>query len=147
MASIPGELIGAPGRRYLFRELIQERDYLGRVWLATSDYPRQDKFILKDIPKDIFSNFNETIWPRLRNSIFARLPVDTIPQQRILVYRYLTDDFLRLVKKQISMQARRQILKASLQGIAELHDQDVVHLGDLISQGHDLALTGLRHQT
>ena len=27
------------------------------------------------------------------------------------------------------MRARKQILKASLQGIAELHDREVVHLG------------------
>jgi hypothetical protein len=39
MASIPSELIGAAGRRYLFKELIQERLYLGRVWLATSEHP------------------------------------------------------------------------------------------------------------
>jgi serine/threonine protein kinase len=34
----------------------------------------------------------------------------------------LTDDFLSLVKK--------QILKAGLQGIVELHDRDIVHLGN-----------------
>ena len=40
MASTPSELIGAAGRRYLFKELIQERPHLGRVWLATSEHPR-----------------------------------------------------------------------------------------------------------
>lgn len=39
MASTPSELIGAAGRRYLFKELIQERPHLGRVWLATSEHP------------------------------------------------------------------------------------------------------------
>jgi hypothetical protein len=146
MASIPSELIGAAGRRYLFKELIQERPHLGRVWLATSEHPchsyhptrklttfrsGQDKFVLKDIPKDIFSGFNEKIWPQLRESPYIRSPWDTIPGQRIFVYKYLTDDFLSLVKKQIPMRARKQILKASLQGIAELHDQDVIHLGNL----------------
>jgi hypothetical protein len=29
------------------------------------------------------------------------------------------------------MQARKKILKTSLQGIAELHDLDIVHLGKL----------------
>lgn len=29
------------------------------------------------------------------------------------------------------MQARKQILKASLRGIAELHSRDVVHLGKI----------------
>ena len=38
MASTPRELVGATGRRYLFKELIQERPRLGRVWLATSEH-------------------------------------------------------------------------------------------------------------
>ena len=144
MASIPSEMIGAAGRRYLFKELIQERPHLGRVWLATSEDPShshvthelkssrsgQDKFVLKDIPKDIFSGFNQDIWPRLRESPYIRLPWDTIPDQRIFVYQYLDDDFLALVRKGIPLQARKQILKVSLQGIAELHDRDVAHLGN-----------------
>ncbi|KAF1808533.1 kinase domain-containing protein [Eremomyces bilateralis CBS 781.70] len=125
MASTSSELVGAAGGRYFSKELIQERPHLGRVWLATSGH---DKFVLKDIPKDIFSGFNENIRPRLRENPYIRLPSDTILDQRIFVYRYLTDDFLSLVRKQIPMQARKQILKASLRGIAELHDRDIVHL-------------------
>lgn len=41
----------------------------------------------------------------------------------------MKDDFLRLVKKGISMGARKQILKNILLGHAELHDQQIVHLG------------------
>ncbi len=88
--------------------------------------------MLKDIPKSIFSNFNENIQPRLHEHPNIRLPIDTIRDQRIFAYRYLTDDFLSLVKKQISLRARKQILKASLRGIAELHDRDIVHLGKAI---------------
>jgi hypothetical protein len=86
---------------------------------------------MKDIPRDIFSGFSEKIWPRLRKSPYIRLPWDIIPDQRIFVYRYLNDDFLNPVRKQIPLQARKQILKAILQGIAELHDRDVAHLGNL----------------
>lgn len=125
VASTSSELVGATGRRYFFKELIQERPHLGRVWLATSGH---DKFVLKDIPKDIFSGFNESIRPRLRENPYIRLPSDTIPGQSIFVYRYLTDDFLSLVRKQIPMQAKKQILKASLRGIVELHDRDIAHL-------------------
>ncbi|KAI0454988.1 kinase domain-containing protein [Xylaria acuta] len=87
------------------------------------------KFVLKDIPKSVFSNFNENIQPRLREHPNTRLPSDTIRDERIFVaYRYLTDDFLSLAKKQISLRARKRILKASLQGIVEQHDRDIVHL-------------------
>ncbi|KFY43408.1 hypothetical protein V494_02007 [Pseudogymnoascus sp. VKM F-4513 (FW-928)] len=125
MAAMPNELIGAAGRRYKFKELLQERQISGRVWLATSGH---DRFILKDIPEDIFSNFNERIRPQLHESLNIRLPLDTIPDQRIFVYKCLTDDFLSLVRKQISMQSRKRILRDSLRGIAELHDQGIVHL-------------------
>ncbi|KAI8945849.1 kinase domain-containing protein [Xylaria longipes] len=125
MVSTIGELVGVTGRRYIFKELLQERPRVGRVWLATSG---SEKFVLKDIPKNIFSNFNENIQPRLREHPNIRLPSDTIRDQRIFAYRYLTDDLLSLVKKQISRQARKQILKDGLRGIAELHDRDIVHL-------------------
>ncbi|KAI9681343.1 MAG: hypothetical protein M1817_002626 [Caeruleum heppii] len=85
---------------------------------------------MKDNPPAIFSGFNEDILPRLHSdaSPHLRLPFDTIPDQRILVYRYLGDDFLSLIRKAIPMRTRRQILKASLRGLADLHDRDVVHL-------------------
>ena len=86
-------------------------------------------FVLKDIPTDIFSNFNEKIAPQLRESPYIRLPWDTIPDQRIFVYKYLKDDFLSLVRKQTPMRAKKEILKASLRGLTELHDRQVVHLG------------------
>ncbi|KFY90857.1 hypothetical protein V500_04927 [Pseudogymnoascus sp. VKM F-4518 (FW-2643)] len=84
--------------------------------------------MLKDISEDILSNFNEKIRPQLRESPFIRLPWDTIPNQRIFVYKYLTDDILSLIREQISIRARKRILRDSLRGIAELHDQEVVHL-------------------
>ncbi|RAK96387.1 putative calcium/calmodulin dependent protein kinase [Aspergillus ibericus CBS 121593] len=125
MASVANEYIGASGSVYRFKELLQERAPLGRVWLAISG---KDPFVLKDIPKDIFDNFHERIQPQLQKSPYIRLPCDIIPGERILVYRYLNEDFLDLVKKGIALRARKQILKASLRGIAELHDRDVVHL-------------------
>ncbi|KAI9651647.1 MAG: hypothetical protein M1831_000550 [Alyxoria varia] len=125
MTSIPNELIGSAGRRYLFEKLIYYRPHAGRVWVASSG---QEKFVLKNIPKEILSGFNESIWPRLRGVQYVRLPWDTIPGQRIHVYKYLTGDFLSLVGKRIPRLARKQILKAALRGLAALHDRDVVHL-------------------
>jgi hypothetical protein len=90
-----------------------------------------NRFILKDIPPSIHAAFRENIQPRLPHTPRIRIPLDTIPDRDILVYRYLTEDFLSLAKKQIPIQARKQILKTSLQGIAELHDRDIVHLGKL----------------
>ncbi|PKX93466.1 putative calcium/calmodulin dependent protein kinase [Aspergillus novofumigatus IBT 16806] len=115
MASASCDFIGTTGRRYRFEELLQERPHVGRVWLARSG---RDKFLLKDIPKDIYTNFIERIKPQLPESRYIRLPCDTIPGHRILVYKYLTDNFLHLKK----------ILKNCLLGIAELHERHIVHL-------------------
>ena len=56
--------------------------------------------------------------------------MDTIPDQRVFVYEYLKDDFSSLVRGQLPMRARQEILKATLQGIAHVHDRDIVHLGE-----------------
>ena len=65
------------------------------------------------------------------------------------MYKYMDDDFLSLVRrKQIPMQARKQVLKSSLQGIAELHSHDVVHLGESNAvKLRGLGLTIFRYQT
>ncbi|KAF2452293.1 putative calcium/calmodulin dependent protein kinase [Lineolata rhizophorae] len=130
MSSSPNELTGATSRRHLFKN------------------SGMDEFVLKDIPKDIFSNFTEIIRPRLRESPYIRLPFDNIPGHRIFVYRYLIDDFLSLVRKHIPMRARKQILKASLLGIVELHERDIAHLdikpdnimANYSSVGNDIAI-------
>jgi hypothetical protein len=49
IAFIPSELIGAAGRRYLFKELIQERSHLGRVWLATSEHPCRSYHLTREL--------------------------------------------------------------------------------------------------
>ena len=68
--------------------------------------------------------------PNLRGCLYVRLPWDTVAGQRIPVYRYLTDDFLSLVNKQITERATKKILKDSLRGIAELHNHHIIHLGN-----------------
>jgi hypothetical protein len=141
MAAFPRDFIGATGRHYVFKQLIQERPHLGRVWLATSDHSRsfltlltpsrsdKESFVLKDIPKPILSAFEDTLRPQIKESPYLRLPINRIPAHRILAYKFLTDDFLSLVRKAIPMKRRKEILKASLRGLADLHARDVVHLG------------------
>ncbi|CBX98161.1 similar to calcium/calmodulin dependent protein kinase [Plenodomus lingam JN3] len=86
------------------KSLNLEKPHLGRMWLAASG---NNEFMLKDIPPNIFSAFNENIRPRLPQTCRIWLPLDTILNQRIFVYEYLDDDFLSLV---------------------HMHDRDIVHL-------------------
>jgi hypothetical protein len=145
MAASLANYTGATGRSYAFKQLIQERPQVGRVWLARSDrHPspfmlmiwlsihRSDEqsFVLKDIPENIFEAFETGTRAQIKPSPHLRLPIDNIPGQRIFVYRFLNEDFLTLVKNQIPLEGRKEILKASLQGLDDLHAQDVVHLGE-----------------
>ncbi|KAG9696237.1 calcium/calmodulin dependent protein kinase, partial [Aureobasidium melanogenum] len=141
VTAIPS-MIGSTGQVYHFKELIQKRAHVGRVWLATTK-PEDKPYILKDIPDTIFSNFNDSIRPRLCETRHIRLPLDQIPHQPILVYEYLTDDFQSLIKAKIDLEARKKILKAVLKGLAELHARDVVHL-DIKS---DNILVNCQHAT
>ncbi|KAF1921810.1 kinase domain-containing protein [Ampelomyces quisqualis] len=125
MAAFPKDMVGTTGTKYQYKQLLQEREHFGRVWLASSGH---DQFILKDIPELIFHHFNKEVRPNLRDSPFIRLPVDTIPEERIFVLRYLKEDLLSLVRREISMQTTKRILKDSLRGLVELHSQDIIHL-------------------
>ncbi|ODH25684.1 hypothetical protein ACO22_05142 [Paracoccidioides brasiliensis] len=60
------------------------------------------------------SKFCEGLHSRLGESPFLQLPLDTVRDQRIFVYKYMNEDFLSLVRKQILMKARKQILKANI---------------------------------
>lgn len=91
----------------------------------------QDQYVLKDIPQDILSSFNEKIQPQFYESPYIRLPSDSIPGQRILAYKYLTNNFLSLGRKQIPLRSRNMILPDCLQGIADLHDRQVIYFGNL----------------
>jgi serine/threonine protein kinase len=96
---------------------------------STSTEQDNHQYVLKDNPKGIHENFYERVKPNVRESPLIRLPVDEIPEQRIFVYNYLKEDLLSLVRKRIPLHTTRHILRESLRGIAELHDQDIVHLG------------------
>jgi hypothetical protein len=88
------------------------------------------RFVLKDILELIINHFPQEVQPKLRHNVYLRLPVDTIPDKRIFVFKYLKEDPMSLVRKQIPMYATKIILKDSLRGLTEMHSQDVIHLGD-----------------
>ncbi|KAI9688239.1 MAG: hypothetical protein M1822_001745 [Bathelium mastoideum] len=125
MATSPVNYIGTTGRNYFIKQLIQERPYVGRIWRVRCG---EDDFVLKDIPESLYSAFESSTRARIKESSDLRLPVDSIPNQRIFVYRFLAEDFLTLIKNQISSKGRKEILKASLHDLVDLHACDVVHL-------------------
>ncbi|KAI6878127.1 calcium/calmodulin dependent protein kinase [Hortaea werneckii] len=90
----------------------------------------QRDYVLKDVPEPIHDQFNQGIWTQLQHGSNKRLrlPIDTIPQRRIFVCEHLKSDFLNLLRQRPSLDARRRILRTSLEAIADLHERDIVHL-------------------
>ena len=87
---------------------------------------------------------------RLRgNASHVRLAVDTIPDKSMFVFEHLTGHLLNLAQKDLSLAAIKRILKDALTGLAELHDQDVVHTGIpvLFSRNTRSKLTLRRYKT
>lgn len=48
----------------------------------------------------------------------------------MFVFQYFADHLLSLAQKDLPLAVTKQILKDALRGIAELHDQDIVHTGN-----------------
>lgn len=105
------------------------------------------QFVLKDIPIAIHSNFNDLIRPHLVKSCYIRLPCDSIPSQHIFVYEHLTESLLSFSRRSVPVKTRMQILRAALMGIAELHNRDIVHLGQHILRRCCLANDHTRRET
>lgn len=56
---------------------------------------------------------------------------DAIPDKSMSVFKYLRSHLLGLVQRRnLSLDVTKAILKQGLLGIAEMHDRDIVHLGD-----------------
>jgi serine/threonine protein kinase len=54
---------------------------------------------------------------------------DTALDQSIFVHKYLNENLLFLVQKNLPLALTRRILKDVLLGLAALHDKDIVHNG------------------
>lgn len=87
------------------------------------------KFILKYIHPVNFEDLQE-VNNRLRgNASHVRLAVDTIPDKSMFVFEHFTGHLLTLAQKNLPLVMIKRILKDALTGLAELHDQDIVHTG------------------
>ena len=62
---------------------------------------------------------------------YLRLLQDTVPEQSLFVYNYITYDLLSLAQKDLPITHTKRILKDTLRGLAALHDRNIVHTGKL----------------
>nr|POE75149.1 cyclin-dependent kinase 6 [Quercus suber]POE94772.1 cyclin-dependent kinase 6 [Quercus suber] len=87
-----------------------------------------EKYVLKEIPQDF--GIRESIYHRVGSHPHVRPLVDTIPARRTFVFHYLDENLLGFAQRDLSTSLIKQILKCALQGLAALHQQNVVHNGE-----------------
>jgi hypothetical protein len=91
------------------------------------------KYVLNYIHEVNFKDLQD-INNRLRGGAdHVRLVEDTIPKKSIYIFRYFANHLLHVIQKDLPLIITKRILKDALCGIAELHDQDIVHTGSVRS--------------
>ncbi|KAH8425609.1 uncharacterized protein LDX57_003358 [Aspergillus melleus] len=125
-----GPFIGQTGRKYNIERVLREETCPPHhVYVATAD---NQTFVLKHIHAVNFDDL-EAINNRLRSyASHIRLSEDTIPERSMFVFRYFADHLLHFAQMDLPLKVMKRILKRALRGIAELHEQDIVHTGKLI---------------
>lgn len=143
----PQGYIGQSGRNYKIEGVLRkETSPLLQVYLArwvganySSQLPTKcflsdgnQKFILKYIQPANLTDLQGINNRLLRSGAsHVRLAQDTIPERSIFVFEYFADHLLHLAREDLPLDVKKRILKDTLRGIAELHDQDIVHTGRL----------------
>lgn len=62
----------------------------------------------------------------------VRLPIDAVPERKILVFENLDTKPLPEVEQDLSLAQIKHILHCTLQGIADLHERNIFYGGMLI---------------
>lgn len=85
--------------------------------------------MLKNVSKTSFIDYQE-IYRSLHDCPNLRVSCDTIPDRSTFVYKYFSDHLLSLAQENPPLSAVKRILKDALQGLAKLHEKDIVHTGN-----------------
>jgi serine/threonine protein kinase len=86
------------------------------------------EFILKNIIPGEFE-YNQDLQKKAASCSNVRTFVDTIKTLEIFIYPFLKEDMLGLSRKNLSEGMKKNILRCALNGLADLHDQGIVHNG------------------
>ncbi|KAJ6179650.1 hypothetical protein N7519_010111 [Penicillium mononematosum] len=119
--------MGQSGPTYTIEHVLQDERTLLCLHAYTSFGADGHDFILKYIHTVNFEDL-QVVNNRLRgNASHVRLAIDTIPNKSMFVFEHFTDHLLTLVQKDLPLMVIKRVLRDALAGLAELHDQDIVH--------------------
>ena len=86
---------------------------------------------MKDIPRNNYE-FRLEVYRRLGSCSYVRGLEDTAPSQSIFVFKYLNENLLGLIQKNLPTAITKKILKDALRGLAAMHNLDIVHNDDKV---------------
>lgn len=84
---------------------------------------------LKQVTRSDFEYFQK-MYSNLRACPHVRLAQDTVSEQSIFVYHYMSDDLLSLVQMDLPIEVIKRILRRALCGLSALHNRNIVHTGE-----------------
>lgn len=123
------EFTGQSGTKYTVIKTLQEEKFPPRRVYLASDH-QGEKAILKYIHEVNYSYLVDEIYGRLRNNThYIRFYKDVIPENSMFVFEHFTGHLLQLAQKRLPILTTKKILKEALLGIAELHNQEIIHTG------------------
>ncbi|AEO71048.1 uncharacterized protein THITE_2123010 [Thermothielavioides terrestris NRRL 8126] len=123
---VGSKLKSSLGKSYVIDEVLSERPAAGRIWCVYHAIHEGSQFILKDIiPGDL--DYILSLQKHVEHSPHIRTAVDSIPERHILVFPYLEKGLLHVDIAALSSTAKKAIIRDALAGLADLHDQHIIH--------------------
>ncbi|KPI44380.1 MAP kinase kinase kinase mkh1 [Cyphellophora attinorum] len=114
------------GKRYIIDGILQQRSAAGRLWCVYRAKLEGKNFILKDILPGDFDDITQ-LQKLVEHSPHVRTAVDSIPARQIFVFPYLKHVLHHVRTIALDQPARKAIIRDALTGLADLHDQNILH--------------------
>lgn len=86
------------------------------------------KYIVKNMIKGELE-YQTELQKLVSSSPNVRTVVDTNHEFEIFIYPFLIGDLLRFSQRKLATEARKDILRSALRGLADLHERDILHNG------------------
>lgn len=111
---------------YRARSVYRETHY--SLLTPTMGSAERRNYIVKNMTKGEF-DYQLSLQKSLSALPNVRKVIDTVKDLGMLIYPLLSGDLFHLSQKNLSEKTRRYILQKALQGLADMHDKDVLHNG------------------
>ncbi|KAJ8109110.1 hypothetical protein ONZ43_g6229 [Nemania bipapillata] len=116
---------------YVIDEVLSEQPAAGKIWRVYHATHEGKQFVLKDIIPGDF-NYIDSLQKRVEHSPYVRTAVDSIPERHMFVFPYLDEGLLHVDTVALSYVARKAIIRDALRGLADLHDEQIIHTGQCL---------------